>query len=69
MTKLKRVFAVAVLVALTSTLNGCCWGWPFCGGPGGPSGGPGGGPGGQGGPGSGGGPRGDVTVPHATRVA
>ncbi|MBN3857083.1 hypothetical protein G3N59_27245 [Paraburkholderia sp. Ac-20340] len=67
---MKRLIALAGVVALATALSGCCL-FPFCG-PGGPgSWGPGGGGGGggPGGHGGGGGPQGAVIVPHASTLA
>lgn len=56
---MKKLLAIATLVALSATLSGCWWGPP----PGWGGGGPGhGGPGG-GGPGGGDGPHGAIVVP------
>ncbi|MBB3260652.1 hypothetical protein F4827_005692 [Paraburkholderia bannensis] len=66
---MKKLIALAGVVALATALSGCCL-MPFCGpgwGPGG--GGPGGGHGGGPGPGGPGGPQGAVIVPHASSLA
>lgn len=62
---MKKLLAIAALVALSATLSGCWWGPPpGWGGGGGPGrGGPGGGGPGDGGPGGGDGPHGSIVVP------
>lgn len=67
---MKKLIALAGVLALATALGGCCL-MPFCGPGWGPGGGGGpGGPGGGGGHGGGpGGPQGAVTVPHTSTLA